>query len=159
MLLSQSTSSGLIVPEGGLVICTDLASATPFAYTCLYNDGDCLPIVGVVVFAAADVVVVVIFVGVGGIPHIFDSVELTNLSFGLLGLHIAAFCCDVNDDNDDDVLLLNWPWATSKFPNSVIDITNTILAAMIVVIDIIPRDIFCRLMVPIFFLFSPSRGK
>src|SRR5919198_6430069 len=145
MLLSQSTSSGLIVPEGGLVICTDLASATPFAYPCLYNDGDCLPIVGVVVvvvFAAGVVVVVVvIFVDVGGIPHIFDSVELTNLSFGLLGLHIAAFCCGVSD-NDDDVLLLNWPWAIPKFPNSVIVITDMILAAMIVVIDIIPRDIF-----------------
>jgi hypothetical protein len=28
-----------------------------------------------------------------GIPHNFDSVELTNLSFGLLMSHIAAFCC------------------------------------------------------------------
>jgi hypothetical protein len=27
-----------------------------------------------------------------------DSVELTKLSFGLLGSHIAAFCCGVNDD-------------------------------------------------------------
>jgi hypothetical protein len=142
----------------------------------LYNDdSNCFAIVGVfdstveahddeifvrvpvVVFAADDPFIV--FVGVVGIPHIFDSVELTNLSFGLLGLHIAAFCCGVNDNDDDDVLLLNWPWATPKFPNSVIDITNTILAAMIVVIDIIPRDIFCRLMVPMFLLFSPSRGK
>ena len=33
-----------------------------------------------------------------GMPHNFDSVELTKLSFGLLGSHIAAFCCGVNDD-------------------------------------------------------------
>jgi hypothetical protein len=33
-----------------------------------------------------------------GIPHAFDSVELTKLSFGLLGSHIAALCCGVNDD-------------------------------------------------------------
>ena len=32
-----------------------------------------------------------------GIPHNFDSVELTKLSFGLLVLHIADFCCGVND--------------------------------------------------------------
>jgi hypothetical protein len=32
-----------------------------------------------------------------GIPHIFDSVVLTTLSLGLLGLHIAAFCSGVND--------------------------------------------------------------
>jgi hypothetical protein len=52
--------------------------------------------VPVVVFAD------VVFVGVGGIPHIRDSVELTNVS---LGLHIAAFCCGVNDD----VILFPWP--------------------------------------------------
>jgi hypothetical protein len=51
----------------------------------------------VVVFAD-----VVVFVGVGGIPHIFDSVSLTNLS---LGSHIAAFCSGVNDD----VILFPWP--------------------------------------------------
>jgi hypothetical protein len=35
---------------------------------------------------------------------------MTKLSFGLLGLHIAAFCCGVNDDGDDDgsVLLLDY---------------------------------------------------
>jgi len=33
-----------------------------------------------------------------GIPHIFDSVLLTGVSFaaGLLGLHIASFCAGVN---------------------------------------------------------------
>ena len=37
------------MPEGGVVICTDLASATPFAYPCSYNDdGNCFGIVGVV---------------------------------------------------------------------------------------------------------------
>ena len=34
---------------------------------------------------------------VTAIPHIFDSVILTTLSFGLLGSHIAAFCCGVID--------------------------------------------------------------
>jgi hypothetical protein len=36
-------------------------------------------------------VVVVTFFIVFGIPHIFDSVVLTNLSFGLLGSHISDF--------------------------------------------------------------------
>jgi hypothetical protein len=36
-------------------------------------------------------VVVVTFFIVFGIPHIFDSVVLTNLSFGLLGSHIFDF--------------------------------------------------------------------
>jgi hypothetical protein len=53
----------------------------------------------VVIFVPDDVVA---FDGAGfivtGIPHIFDSVVLTGLSFdnGLLGLHIASFCCGVN---------------------------------------------------------------
>jgi hypothetical protein len=34
---------------------------------------------------------------VTAIPHIFDSVILTTLSFGLLGSHIAAFCYGVID--------------------------------------------------------------
>jgi hypothetical protein len=75
----------------------------------LYNNPDCLPVVGdIVLLLAAGVVVVVIFVDVGGISHIFDSVELTKLSFGLLGLHIAAFCCDVNNDDDGRALLLDY---------------------------------------------------
>ena len=72
----------------------------------------CLSVVGNValLLAAGVVVFVVVFVDVGGIPHIFNSVELTKLSFGLLGLHIAAFCYGVNDDGDDDcsVLLLDY---------------------------------------------------
>ena len=39
-----------------------------------------------------DVVVVTFFI-VFGIPHIFDSVVLTNLSFGLLGSHSFDFSC------------------------------------------------------------------
>ena len=69
---------------------------------------DCLSAVGnVALLLAAGVVV---FVDVGGIPHIFNSVKLTKLSFGLSGLHIAAFCYGVNDDGDDDcsVLLLDY---------------------------------------------------
>jgi hypothetical protein len=39
------------------------------------------------------VVVVVTFFIVIGRPHIFDSVVLTNLSFGLLGSHSFDFSC------------------------------------------------------------------
>ena len=46
--------------------------------------------VGVVVVVA---VVVVTFFIVFGIPHICDSVVLTNLSFGLLGSHSFDFSC------------------------------------------------------------------
>jgi len=42
------------------------------------------------------VVAFVAFVGVVGMLHNFDSVELTNLSLGLLGLQNAAFCWGVN---------------------------------------------------------------
>jgi hypothetical protein len=61
------------------------------------DDGGASP--PVVIFVPDDVVA---FDGAGfivtGIPHIFDSVVLTGLSFdnGLLGLHIASFCCGVN---------------------------------------------------------------
>jgi hypothetical protein len=77
----------------------------------------------VVVFAddafAGDLIVL-------GMPHISDSVEFTKLSFGLLGSHIAAFCCGVNDD-----VIFDWPWATLNFPNSV---NITIAAAMMITI-------------------------
>ena len=80
MLLSQSTSSGVIVLEEGNLVSTNLASDIPFAYPWWYNDddgsGDCLLFVGVVVFATS--------VHEGGILHISDAVELTNLTFGLL---------------------------------------------------------------------------
>ena len=94
-----------------------------------------------------------VFVGVGGMPHIFDSVELTNLSFGLLGSHIAAFCCGVNDD----VILFPWPWAIRKFPNSV-SATDNILAARIIVIDIMLIDGIRKAIIAIF-LFRPDSGK
>ena len=68
-----------------------------------------------------------------GIPHNFDSVLFTKFSFGLFGLHIAAFCWGVNDDMDDDVLLLPWPWATLKIPNPVI---VTIVGAKTIDIDV-----------------------
>jgi hypothetical protein len=38
-------------------------------------------------------------------------VELTQLSFELLGSHIAAFCPGVKDD---EILLFTWPLATPK---------------------------------------------
>ncbi len=51
-------------------------------------------VVGVIGFGDEGVgggVVVVTFFIVFGIPHMFDSVVLTNLSFGLLGSHIFDF--------------------------------------------------------------------
>ena len=68
-----------------------------------------------------------------GIPHSLDSVVFTKFSFGLFGLHIAAFCWGVNDDTDDDVLLLCWPYATRKLQNPVI---VTIVAAKTIDMDI-----------------------
>jgi hypothetical protein len=60
------------------------------------DDGGASP--PVVIFVPDDVLAFVVrgFI-VTGIPHIFDSVVLTGLSFdaGLLGLHIASFCCGV----------------------------------------------------------------
>jgi len=50
-----------------------------------------------------------------GRPHVFDSVELTKLSFGLLGSHIAALCSGVNDDAV--VVVFDWAWAPPKTPN------------------------------------------
>jgi hypothetical protein len=61
------------------------------------DDGGASP--PVVIFVPDDVVAFdVLGFSVTGIPHIFDSVVLTGLSFdaGLLGLHIASFCCGVN---------------------------------------------------------------
>ena len=40
MLLSQSTLFGFMMPVKVVVICIDLASATPLAYPCLYNGND-----------------------------------------------------------------------------------------------------------------------
>ena len=115
------------------------------------DGGSASVLVLVVVFAAADVVVVVIFDGcVFGIPHVCDSVVLTDLSFdnGLLGSHIADFCSGVNVrfpsiDDDDDVILFPWPWAIPKFPDSDnVDAITTILTAKIIIIitGIIFRD-------------------
>jgi hypothetical protein len=108
-------------------------------------DGDSVP---VVVFAAD-----VAFVGVGGIPHIRDSVVLTKLSFGLLVSHIAVFCSGVNDD----VILFPWPWAIPKFPNSV-SATDNILVARIIVIDTMLRDAISKLTIAMF-LFRHDSGK
>jgi hypothetical protein len=75
--------------EARKLLCTNLASYTSFAYPCSHNVCDC----------------VVEFVIVFETPHILDSVVLTKSSFddGLLGSHIAALCCSVND-NDDNYL-------------------------------------------------------
>ena len=57
----------------------------------LLSEDDVIAAAPVVGTALADQCVDVFIVT--GIPHIFDSVILTTLSFGLLGLHIAAFSC------------------------------------------------------------------
>src|SRR6187200_1183001 len=49
----------------------------------------------IVIFAVV-IFAVVIFAVVFGIPHNFDSVVFTKLSFGLLGSHTAATCSGVN---------------------------------------------------------------
>ena len=79
--------------------------------------------------------------GVVGIPHIFDSVVFTNLSYGLLGSHIAAFCCGVNDD---DVLVFAWPWATPEIPNPV---NVIIVATRTMDKDTLLKDAFTLLMI------------
>jgi hypothetical protein len=90
-------------------------------------------------------VVVVMFFIVFGIPHICDSVVLTNLSFGLLGSHNFDFSTgetvvlvgdgEVGGDGDvgegpkgstgdRDVCFSSWAWLTLIIP-----ISNTALAA------------------------------
>jgi hypothetical protein len=76
-----------IVSEGGVIGFGDEGGVIGFG-----DEG-----VGVIGFGDEGVgvgvvgVVVVTFFIVFGIPHIFDSVVLTNLSFGLLGSHIFDF--------------------------------------------------------------------
>ena len=38
---------------------------------------------------------------------------------GLLGSQIAAFCSGVNDNEDDEDIVFDWPWAIPGFPKSV----------------------------------------
>jgi hypothetical protein len=90
-----------------------------------------------------DVVVVTFFI-VFGIPHIFDSVVLTNLSFGLLGSHLFDF------SSGETVILVGdgvtWAWLTLIIP-----ISNTALAAAATTATItnaIPADLI------IVFIFS-----
>src|SRR6266487_4901114 len=89
-------------------------------------------------------VVVVTFFIVFGIPHLFDSVVLTNLSFGLLGSHIFDF------SSGETVVLVGdgvtWAWLTLIIP-----ISNTALAAAATTATIenaIPADLI------IVFIFS-----
>ena len=115
-------------------------------------------------------VVVVMFFIVFGIPHICDSVVLTNLSFGLLGSHNFDFSTgetvvlvgdgEVGGDGDvgegpkgstgdRDVCFSSWAWLTLIIP-----ISNTALADAIAIaaaaaaaanttaVRLILRDIF-----------------
>jgi hypothetical protein len=79
------------------------------------------------------------FFGVAGIPHIFDSVELTNLSFGLLGLQNAAFCLGVS----------SWACVTLKVSIPVIIIVVTraaiitgIMKSLVIIVDAFLTFIF-----------------
>ena len=63
-----------------------------------------------------------------GIPHILDSVELTKLSLGLLGSHMAAFSSGVN----------SWAWLILKDATPVttviIPVTVTTIVNILVII-------------------------
>ena len=74
---------------------------------------------------------------VTGMPHIFDSVVLTGLSFdaGLLGLHIASFCAGVNDE-----VAFTWAWADIILPNSG---SISINEARVLTIVKMPRNDHC----------------
>ena len=75
------------------------------------DDGGVSP--PVVIFVPDDVAFDVLGFIVTGIPHIFDSVVLTGLSFdsGLLGSQIASFCCGVNVTFPPVVFPCVWfPW-------------------------------------------------
>jgi hypothetical protein len=67
----------------------------------------------------------------------------------------VCFCCGVNDD---DVILFPWPSAILKLPNSA-NATDTILAARIIVIDIMLRDGICKLTTAMLFLFRHRNSK
>jgi len=101
---------------------------------------------GVSVGEGVDVVVVVTFFIVFGIPHIFDSVVLTNLSFGLLGSHIFDF------SSGEIVLLVGdgevggegvtWAWLPLIIPISNTALADAIAAANTTAVKLIPIDIF-----------------
>ena len=91
-------------------------------------------------------VVVVTFFIVFGIPHIFDSVVLTNLSFGLLGSHIFDF------SSGETVLLVGdgevgeegvtWAWLTLIIPISNTALADAIAAANKTAVKLILIEIF-----------------
>jgi hypothetical protein len=103
------------------------------------DDGGASP--PVVIFVPDDVVAFDVrgFI-VTGIPHIFDSVVLTGLSFdnGLLGLHIASFCCGVNVTFPTvtfPCVWFPWPCALPKVPNTVSIITAE--ASMVIAVKLL----------------------
>jgi hypothetical protein len=115
-------------------------------------------------------VVVVMFFIVFGIPHICDSVVLTNLSFGLLGSHNFDFSTgetvvlvgdgEVGGDGDvgegpkgstgdRDVCFSSWAWLTLIIPISNTALADAIAAAAAAAaaanttaVRLILRDIF-----------------
>jgi hypothetical protein len=105
-------------------------------------------------------VVVVTFFIVFGIPHIFDSVVLTKLSFGLLGSHSFVFTAGKTvwlvggEDGDGEVIggedgdgeAPSWAWVMLKtpVPNSVMIAVKAITIALETV----------TLIIGIFFIFA-----
>ena len=92
-----------------------------------------------------DVVVVTFFI-VFGIPHIFDSVVLTNLSFGLLGSHISDFSSGetvllVGDDEVGEEGV-TWAWLPLIIPISNTALADAIAAANTTAVKLILITIF-----------------
>jgi hypothetical protein len=127
-----------VVSEGGVIGFGDEGGVIGFG-----DEGGVIGF-GVDVRVGVGVVVVMFFI-VFGIPHICDSVVLTNLSFGLLGSHNFDFSTgetvvlvgdgEVGGDGDvgegpkgstgdRDVCFSSWAWLTLIIP-----ISNTALAA------------------------------
>ena len=93
------------------------------------------------------VVVVVTFFIVFGIPHIFDSVVLTNLSFGLLGSHISDFSSGetvllVVGDGEVGEEGVTWAWLPLIIPISNTALADAIAAANTTAVRLILIDIF-----------------
>ena len=59
---------------------------------------------------------------------------------GLLGSQIAAFCSGVNDNEDNEDVVFDWPWAISGVSNSVN--VNAVLAARMTIVAMRPRDAY-----------------
>ena len=89
---------------------------------------------------------VVTFFIVFGIPHIFDSVVLTNLSFGLLGSHIFDFSAGETvvlvGDGEGIGDGVTWAWLPLIIPISNTALADAIAAVNTTAVKLILIDIF-----------------